>query len=711
MWHPDAYQALIAEDYPQVAAIYEELIDNNPENISDYWYLGVAYLLQNLEAEAQVMWQSILREGNPEEVKQWQAELEAVLDAEARRQQRKGDLAAVEYFRYHLQEIVPKSINNLLALFDLALDLEIFDPEELLNYPIQDNLRYNPSRELLLNVVLKSLLYPHELTLDLAQASLPYLEELADSFIPQAFQIAARVTNEQQSPVFGVEIIKLCLQLRPNDLSLLEQLVNLYILAEDFDNSLITAYQLREICLTPTMKLYSNYLILLILLRWGVWQEIDHIYQEYQNLLQELTRQKNITLEPIIKTSFLNISSPLPYLGDRALANRQLTNRVAEIFLNNNSFKTPLITSKKTQEKLTIGYLASTLKHHSVGWLSRWLIHHHDREKLQIAIYTINQEEDEITRQWFRDSRDIIRHFPYAQNPLEVAKQIQQDQIDILVDLDSLTHNLTNQIMALKPAAKQVTWLGWDASGLATIDYYIADPYVLPQQAEEYYREKIYRLPETYLAVDGFEIGTPNLRREDLEIPPDATIYFSVQSGMKRHPDTIKLQMQILAQVPNSYFLIKGVGKTEKIQELFTEIAIREGVNPQRLRFLPRDIDEYTHRANLQIADVVLDTYPYNGATTSLEVLWQGIPLVTLVGEQFSARNSYTFMINAGIEAGIGWNEAEYIDWGVKLGLDRSLRQDISHQLLGNRDIAPLWQGKKFAQNMENAYLKIWEGS
>ncbi|REJ55799.1 MAG: hypothetical protein DWQ56_16230 [Microcystis aeruginosa DA14] len=127
-----------------------------------------------------------------------------------------------------------------------------------------------------------------------------------------------------------MEIIKLCLKLRPNDLSLLEQLVNLYILAEDFDNSLITAYQFREICLTPTLKLYSNYLILLILLRWVVWQEIAHIYQEYHDLLQELTRQKNITLEPIIKTSFLNVSSPLPYLGDRALANRQLTNRVVE---------------------------------------------------------------------------------------------------------------------------------------------------------------------------------------------------------------------------------------------------------------------------------------------------------------------------------------------------------------------------------------------
>ena len=122
----------------------------------------------------------------------------------------------------------------------------------------------------------------------------------------------------------------------------------------------------------------------------------DYIYQEYQNLLQELTRRKNITLEPIIKTSFLNVSSPLPYLGDRALANRQLTNRVSEIFLDNNSLKTHLFINQKTQEKLTIGYLASTLKHHSVGWLSRWLIHHHDREKLQIAIYTINQEEDEM---------------------------------------------------------------------------------------------------------------------------------------------------------------------------------------------------------------------------------------------------------------------------------------------------------------------------
>jgi predicted O-linked N-acetylglucosamine transferase (SPINDLY family) len=711
MWHPDAYQALIAEDYPQVAAIYEELIDNDPENVSHYWYLGVAYLLQNLQAEAQVMWQSILREGNPEQVQQWQGELEAVLDTEARRQQEKGNLAAVEYFRYHLQEIVPRSINNLLALFDLSLDLGIFDPEELLNYPIIYNLRYNPNRELLIKVILKSLLYPHELTLNLAQESLPYLQELADSFIPQAFQVAIRVTNEQQSPAFGVEIIKLCLQLRPDDLSLLEQLVNLYILAEDFDNSLKTAYQLQEICATPSLKLYSNYLILSILLRWGVWQEIPNIYQEYQNLLQELIKQKNITLEPIIKTSFLNVSSPLPYLGDRALANRQLTNRIAEIFLDNNSNKNPFIFTKKEAKKLTIGYLASTFRHHSVAWLSRWLIHHHDREKFQIAIYTINQEEDEITRQWFRDSRDIIRHFPYAQNPREVAQQIHQDQVDILVELDSLTHNLTNQIMALKPAPKQITWLGWDASGLATIDYYIADPYVLPDKAEEYYRKKIYRLPETYLAIDGFEIGVPNLRREDLAIPDDAIIYFSVQSGMKRHPDTIRLQMKILAQVPNSYFLIKGIGNVEKIQQLFTDIAVSEGVNPERLRFLPRDIDEYTHRANLQIADIVLDTYPYNGATTTLEVLWQGIPLVTLVGEQFSARNSYTFMLNAGIEAGIGWNEAEYIDWGIKLGLDRSLRQEISNQLLGNRDTAPLWQGKKFAQQMENAYLEIWARS
>lgn len=137
-------------------------------------------------------------------------------------------------------------------------------------------------------------------------------------------------------------------------------------------------------------------------------------------------------------------------------------------------------------------------------------------------------------------------------------------------------------------------------------------------------------------------------------------------------------------------------------------MASEVGVEFDRLRFLERDRDEYTHRANLAIADVVLDTFPYNGATTTLETLWMGIPIVTQVGQQFAARNSYTFMINAGITEGIAWSQQEYIDWGIKLGLDRELRWQVKGKLHTGRTSAPVWNAKQFTLDMEQAYREMW---
>jgi predicted O-linked N-acetylglucosamine transferase (SPINDLY family) len=92
-----------------------------------------------------------------------------------------------------------------------------------------------------------------------------------------------------------------------------------------------------------------------------------------------------------------------------------------------------------------------------------------------------------------------------------------------------------------------------------------------------------------------------------------------------------------------------------------------------------------------------------------METLWMGIPMVTRVGQQFSARNSYTMMINAGITEGIAWTDEEYVDWGIKLGTDENLRQQISWKLRKNRQMAPLWNGKQFTREMENAYEQMWQ--
>ena len=138
-------------------------------------------------------------------------------------------------------------------------------------------------------------------------------------------------------------------------------------------------------------------------------------------------------------------------------------------------------------------------------------------------------------------------------------------------------------------------------------------------------------------------------------------------------------------------------------------MAKDEGVNPDCLRFLDITETEAIHRANLTIADIVLDTHPYNGATTTLETLWMGIPLVTKVGEQFSARNSYGMMVNVGISEGISWTDAEYVEWGIKFGQDAQLRQNVASKLKASRQTSPLWNAKKFTLEMEKAYEQMWQ--
>ncbi len=401
-----------------------------------------------------------------------------------------------------------------------------------------------------------------------------------------------------------------------------------------------------------------------------------------------------------------------PYIADRPDCYRTLQNQIARTYLEierHQIIRHKITASKLKKPKgvLRIGYLASTLRSHSIGWISRWLWQYHDRERFQIFTYCINQDPDDpVYQKWFRDRSDMA--YCFGNNANEITAQIRADKVDILIDLDSLTLDTTCQVLAAKPAPIQVSWLGWDATGLPTVDYFLADRYVLPANAQEYYQEQIWRLPQTYLAVDGFEIGTPTIRREDFNISDKAIVYWSEQRGEKCHPQTIKLQMQILKSVPDSYLLIKGESAGDIAEDLFNNIAIETGVDPDRLRFLSTMTDEITDRANLAIADVVLDTFPYNGAINTLETLWMGIPIVTQVGQQFAARNSYTLMLNAGINKGIAWNEEEYINWGVKFGLDRKLRLQVRERLRLGRKTAPVWNARQFTIDMEQAYQGMW---
>ncbi|WP_013322983.1 hypothetical protein [Gloeothece verrucosa] len=714
-WHPQAYQSLIAGDYLSVQNCYEQLVETEPSEPSHYWYLGLSYLLTTEEEQAQTTWLLAMSQGEEEEIQQWTRRLIEILETEAQRQQEQENYELSWLIRAHIREIEPSLINNLLELIDLEIELNRFSPELLEEWEIVEGLLQSRpdlvNTELLLKVLAKILYFPAQQIIAFTRACGHQIKN-TDDLIKIVMSVANLMAHENKRPSYAVDLTKICLELKPQSLDLLDHLFWFYNIAERFSEALNLAYQSYEMVSTVGLKLYNNYKILSILLQTGAWLEIDDIAQRHKQLLRDFIQTQPKSLEPLVSDFLQNITMPLFYLEDNPSENRSLINKISQLFSRNleNSLATsqplsPKIASGLSQ-KLKIGYIGHTFRRHSVGWLCRWLFNYYNRENFEFIIYSLSKQEDNLTLQWFKPNAKLICFS--SPNPQAIAHIIEKDKIDILVDLDSLTHNITCQVMALKPAPVQVTWLGLDGSGLPTIDYFIADPYVLPPDAQNYYQEKIFRLPTTYLAVSGFEVGVSTLKRQQLDIPDGAFVYLSVQTGLKRHPDTIRLQMKILKAVPDSYLLIKGAGNFEKIQQLFVSIASEEDVSPNRLRFLSQAPTEEIHRANLAIADVVLDTYPYNGATTTLEVLWMGIPLVTRVGEQFAARNSYTFMINAGLTEGIAWTDEEYIQWGVKLGTDERLRQQISWKLKNGRKTAPLWNAQQFTLDMENAYQQMW---
>jgi predicted O-linked N-acetylglucosamine transferase (SPINDLY family) len=712
-WNQDVQADINNYNYDNVVHFYEQLTENNSPDIENYFYLGLAYILQGREEDAIATWFLVLSQAEELELPLWTENLTNILDAEAKRQENLQRLEESYLIRLHLQNLNPNFLNNLLYLIDLEIQFQSFEMEKCDDWGVFELLENTATKaidlDLLLRITDKILIYPCTYTIYFLELSALYIH---NPEIITAKVMSAIVNNsyQQKQSAFAIHLIEFCLGLLPDNLYLQSSLFSLYkTTTVDYQKSLEIANNFYKSCQTTTEKLFGISSIIGILQAKGDWINLPSLIADLKQLIEQQFQEEQFKARPFIIDSILGVTSCLPYYQDNPTSNRYLQNKLAEIFQadiqSRYNYIPPILPSKSQPRKIKIGYIAYTLRRHSVGWLSRWLFHYHNRDKFEIYIYLVNQSEDEITQKWFKQNSDYSYNLPAKIE--QITAQIRQNNLDILVDLDSLTNNTTYLIMALKPAPIQATWLGLDASGIPAIDYFIADNYVLPENAQEIYSEKIIRLPNSYLSVDGFEIGVPTRKRVDLNIPDDAIIYITVQSGLKRTLNMIYLQLKILQKVSNSYLLIKGFADKETIQELFLKTADELGISQERLRFLPNDLNEETHRANLGIADIVLDTYPYNGATTTLETLWIGIPLVTRVGEQFAARNSYTFLKNAGISQGIAWNDEEYINWGIQLGLDKNLREEIRYQLRQSRQNSPLWDAQQFTRDMESAYEQM----
>ncbi|MDC0834450.1 O-linked N-acetylglucosamine transferase, SPINDLY family protein [Geitlerinema sp. CS-897] len=706
------FDAFYRGDYAEAAIAFENAIDGAPEQTQYYAYLGLAYLLQGAEAEAQLAWMTPEIEGLSDN---WGRELSDVLQQEVQQL----DPKQAWLLRQHLRELVPDDLENLLKLLQLSLNSNLWvdgDPlVEQVCHCLQVTAIDGVPQEALWNTLDRLLEQTPNLPESLNLCRIAATRLLSTSqFIDRLLDRAKHLEFANQNPD-ALQLGQLCLELDASHFRALVETARFF--QNSWDNITSFDYLDRAIAVAETLpqKILASHLKLRGLMRAaGYWQQAKTLYTEHRRDLATLvTNLDDISLD--FASRIITAGSMMAYFIDDLVSYRQLRNQISAAcqhhlhqHLSDRVSRYQQRPTSGHRDVLKVGYLSECFRQHSVGWLMRWLLQHHDRDRFEIHLYSLQHTGDALQQTFAAAESPNFHELPYS--ALTVADRIDRDEIDILVDLDSVTSNCGCSALALKPAPIQVTWLGSDASGIPAVDYFISDPYVLPEDAQNYYSETLWQLPQTYIAVDGFEIGVPTLRRDRLGIPPDAVVYFSSQTGYKRNPDNIRLQLQILREVPNSFFLIKGAyTNLDSVRRAFEELAEAEGVARDRLRFLPTAISEAVHRANIGIADVVLDTYPYNGTTTTLETLWVGVPVVTRVGQQFASRQGYTLLKNVGVEAGMAFTDEEYVEWGVRLGKDTELRKTVSQQLRDSRKTAPLWNARQFTREMERAYERMWK--
>jgi predicted O-linked N-acetylglucosamine transferase (SPINDLY family) len=719
-WKVEAEKYLQTSKFAEAAALYEQAIENEPLERKHYWFLGLTYILQENEMAAQAVWLYLWSQADEASQALWLTELLNFLEESARKQHQLNQFFNSWLIRHSIRELDTDNLDNLLNLIQLAIYIGEFESSKLLEWKVIECLQMTPTQsinfKLLQNTLLQVIHFVDFPTIEFAKLSLNYIQ-LTQNWVDLYTDLAKRVGSDFGYPDLALELLTACLAQQPDNLDLLYLLPRFQLRQQDYQAAVASAMQVEQLCENPIQKSLGTSLLLNTLISAGQWQNLSSVILNHKQNIEKLCALPHIPFDIGVLQSLITNTGNLAYLQDDLEENRYYQNLTAKLFSQylGNSIVIPQLPHLSPSQflswrsgKIKIGYIGGSFTRHSVSWLNRWLFAHHNRQNFEIHVYAFGQvSSDSFFQTWFQPYIDTFHEF--SDDLAAVINKIRADGIQILVDLDSYTLDYTCTVMATKPAPIQVTWLGTDASGLEAIDYYLVDSYVLPEYAQDYYQERLWRLPSTYIAVEGFEIGEQTLSRSALDISADATIYFSSQAIFKRNPEIIRLQLEIIKQVPNSYFLIKGLSDQENLRTYFIKIAEEVGTDPARLRFLENTVTEAEHRANLKIADVILDTYPYSGATTTLEALWVGVPLVTRVGQTFSSRNSYAFLMNAGVTEGIAFSSQEYVEWGVRFGTDYLLRQQVINKLQQSRSTSPLWDAKQFTLEMENSYRQMWQ--
>jgi len=357
--------------------------------------------------------------------------------------------------------------------------------------------------------------------------------------------------------------------------------------------------------------------------------------------------------------------------------------------------------------RITVGYLCGEFREQATAVLMCGVFENHDNERFRLV--GLDNGWDDGSRYRRRidrcfDEMLAIRHL----GDRDAASLVRSRNVDILVNLNGYFGEPRLGVFAYRPSPVQVNYLGFPGTiGVDCIDYLIADRVVIPESSRRYYAEKIAYLPDSYQANDRQrQISERPVSRAESGLPDGVFVYCCFNNTYKITPRTFDAWMRILRQVPDSvlWLLDENAAATANL----VKEAARRGIGRHRLVFSPR-LPLPEHLARHRLADLFLDTLPYNAHTTASDALWAGLPVLTQTGTTFPGRVGTSLLAAVGLPELVAASGADYEAMAVGLAVDRQKLREIARRLAVHRLTQPLFDTPRFTRHLEAAYRAMVE--
>jgi predicted O-linked N-acetylglucosamine transferase (SPINDLY family) len=529
----------------------------------------------------------------------------------------------------------------------------------------------------------------------LAEAEISYREALRhDSEMVMAYCNLGIALHKLHRGEEAIACFQNALDIDPNHVNVLSHLAHATKDNKQFEQAI--AYVQQALAIEPGFD-GGHSLLADIQLAYGKLEQARDNYRKELELHPESLEARSAYL------FMLNFLSDVP--ASTALAEAKIFGRLATQRVN--KFRHWQSTFDTTRP-LRIGLVSGDFREHPVGFFLDSTLHAltgKTTSRLHFTAYSNHFAVDRTTKR-IRACCDSWCD-AHLLNDEQLATRIHDDAIDILIDISGHTAHSRLPVFAWKPAPVQASWLGYFATtGMPTIDYFIADPWSIPQDSENLFTETIWRLPETR-----FSFTAPNSEIEVSALPAlkNGFITFGCFNNLSKMTDpVVALWAKIMRETPNSRLFLKSKQlNDEKVRKDVVAQFTAHGIAAQRLQ-----MEGYSTRTEYLAAyhrvDIALDPFPYTGGATTAESLWMGVPVFTLTGERLISRQGTSLLMNAGLSDWTATTEQAYFEGVVKHTRDidalAALRMRLRNQVLAS----PLFDAPRFATHFESALYGMW---